>query len=81
MYISWENRKTGLILRQKVFDLIFRAHHNELEQVNTMLQYFLDDRSPDELEEKYGDSRRKPQNLPTLAVSDLSMRPRSESSE
>ena len=40
-------------LRKKVFDLIFKAHHNELGQVSTMIQDFLDGRlTQDELEEK-----------------------------
>ncbi|KAJ5535389.1 hypothetical protein N7527_001643 [Penicillium freii] len=59
-------------LRQKVFDLIFKAQHNELEQVLTMTQDFLDGRlTQDELREKYCGSRRKTQKLPTLAVGDL----------
>ncbi|CAG8900610.1 unnamed protein product [Penicillium nalgiovense] len=62
-------------LRQKVFDLIFKAHHNELEQVSTMVQDFLEGRmTQDELTEKYGDSRRKTPKLPTLAVGDLDTR-------
>ncbi|KAJ5458273.1 hypothetical protein N7475_009661 [Penicillium sp. IBT 31633x] len=59
--------------RQKVFDLLFGAHHNELQQVSNMVQDFLDGRmTRDELEEKYSDSRKKTPKLPTLAVSDLS---------
>ncbi|KAJ5800857.1 uncharacterized protein N7518_002925 [Penicillium psychrosexuale] len=54
-----------LNLRQKVFDLIFKAHHNELEQVSTMVQDFLDGRLTRD------DSRRETQKLPTLAVGDL----------
>jgi hypothetical protein len=44
-------------------------------QVDTMLQDFLQGRmTRDELEEKYGDSRRQPQKLPTLAVGNLNTR-------
>ncbi|KAJ5209159.1 hypothetical protein N7449_003538 [Penicillium cf. viridicatum] len=59
-------------LRQRVFDLIFKAQHNELEQVSTMVQDFLDGRmTRDELQEKYSDQRTKTRKLPTLAVGDL----------
>ncbi|KAJ5822724.1 hypothetical protein N7447_005064 [Penicillium robsamsonii] len=59
-------------LRQKVFDLIFKAHHNELEQVSTMVQDFLGGRlTREELEEKYCNSQKKTPKLPTLAVGNL----------
>ncbi|KAJ5480048.1 hypothetical protein N7530_005557 [Penicillium desertorum] len=52
-------------LRQKVFDLIFEAHHNELEQVSTMVQDFLEGRmTRGELEEK----REKKKNCTVYGV-------------
>ncbi|KAJ5828037.1 uncharacterized protein N7525_006290 [Penicillium rubens] len=66
---------SGFNLRQKVFDLIFNAHHNELEKVSTILEDFLEGRmTRDELAEKCGVTRRKIPKLPILAVGDLETR-------